>query len=115
MKKLIKNKVEHARQELLKRRTLDYKWYYIIPHWRNMMCWQNTKRRKDTQLHHTYYKNGLFRFNEELDCVSIVKALRKLELLLSITMNEYQESLANFTKCNVLPKEKIGSTTDFWK
>ena len=108
-------KIEKAKEALKNRRRFDYKWHHMLPHLRFLLCWKRFKSfRRDIKTHEKLYSNCLHRLNQELDLISVLKSLRRLEILISSTMNEHQKHLSDFSKCHTIPKLQTCLGTNFW-
>ena len=69
-------------------------------------------RTRKQALKRKQYVDGETKYNEELDCVSIIKSIRELKLLTKVVLNQCQRQTLAFDKANVIPIDKDLKTSD---
>ena len=61
---------------------------------------------------HLYFEIGQEKLLEELDCVSIIKAVRQLKILTLVLLNKRQKFMMKFQRNNVIDSSSSGTSDE---
>lgn len=69
-------------------------------------------RRLNGYRQHLYFEIGEEKLLEELDCVTIIKAVRQLKLITAVLLNKRQKFLMKFQRNNVIDSSSSGTSDE---
>ena len=110
--KLSRLKVISAIKELIFSRTLFNYGYKDIVQYILWCVWWRKKikiRRNLKYRNHSYYHVGENKLKQELDCITVIKAIRELKLFRKILLTNRQNFLMKFNRANVIDSESSSS------
>ena len=58
---------------------------------------------------HSYYRVGANKLEEELDCISVIKAIRQLKLISKVLLTNKQNFIMKFSRANVIDSSSSNS------
>ena len=73
---------------------------------------KKTLRHKPRFREHLYYKVGEEKLLEELDCVTMIKAIRQLRILTQVLLTKKQKFLIKFQRNNVIDSSSSGTSDE---
>ena len=100
-----KVKVITALKEFIfNRKVFKYGYLDILQY---LACWVLWRRRMSVKRNlrlrnHSYYRVGAEKLEDELDWISVIKAIRQLKIISKVLLNNKQNFLMKFNRANVI-------------
>lgn len=73
---------------------------------------KNSMRYKPGFRDHLYFEVGQEKLLDELDCVTIIKSIRRLNILTQILLNKRQKFMIKFQRNNVIDSSSSGTSDE---
>ncbi|CAI2387840.1 unnamed protein product [Moneuplotes crassus] len=106
--------LEKCEKSMKERRPFTYGYYSIFQHF---MCCVSCKgdkkiRRRPELRRHAYFNVGKDKLARELDCVTLIKAIKQLKILTQVLLSREQKFLIKYQRQNIIPSASSGSSDD---
>ena len=101
-------------KSMRERRVFKYGYLDILHY---LFCWvicrrKRTLSKKPKFRDHLYFEVGHEKLLDELDWVTIIKSIRKLEILTQILLNKRQKFMMKFQRNNVIDSSSSGTSDE---
>ena len=111
----LKKKILENWEKSMRDRSVFKYGYLSIFHY--ILCWviwrrNKTMRTKSKFRDHVYFSVGQEKLHNELDCVTIIKSIRKLRILTQLLLTKKQKFLIKFQRDNVIDSSSTGTTDE---
>ena len=111
----LKNKILHDWEKSMRDRRVIKYGYLSILHY--ILCWVVCRRDKSMRTKpkfrdHVYFSVGQEKLHNELDCVTIIKSIRKLRILTQLLLTKKQKFLIKFQRDNVIDSSSSGTSDE---
>ncbi|CAI2359482.1 unnamed protein product [Moneuplotes crassus] len=108
------NVLERCEQSMRERKVFKYGYKDILHY---LFCCAFCRRKRSMRLkpgfrEHLYFEIGQEKLLDELDCVTIIKAVRQLKLLTAVLLNKRQKFLMKFQRNNVIDSSSSGTSDE---
>ncbi|CAI2387341.1 unnamed protein product [Moneuplotes crassus] len=107
--------LERCEKSMRERRVFKYGYFHIFHY---LCCCRLVCRRKRNMRLMPYFRDQLYynigeeKLLEELDCVTIIKAVRQLKLLTAVLLTKKQKFLMKFQRNNVIDSSSSGTSDE---
>jgi len=111
----LKNQILHNWETSMRNRRVFKYGYLSIFHY--IFCWVACRRDKAMRTKpkfrdHVYFSVGQEKLHNELDCVTIIKSIRKLRILTQLLLTKKQKFLIKFQRDNVIDSSSSGTSDE---
>jgi len=111
----LKSKILHNWEKSMRDRRVFKYGYLSIFHY--ILCWVVCRRDKSLRTKpkfrdHVYFSVGQEKLHDELDCVTIIKSIRKLRILTQLLLTKKQKFLIKFQRDNVIDSSSSGTSDE---
>ncbi|CAI2385568.1 unnamed protein product [Moneuplotes crassus] len=106
--------LQKCEQSMRERKVFKYGYKDILHY---LLCCAFCRRKRSMRLkpgfrEHLYFEIGQEKLLDELDCITIIKAVRQLKLLTAVLLNKRQKFLMKFQRNNVIDSSSSGTSDE---